>query len=279
MQRTFIKNQGFRYDLDGKSLLIQIITMTKPNQKLSEEKLKSLIKATSGYLEKVGDIPLTESFQGELFEDCSSDTSSMTFQKFISKETYTQYISKGSFQLGSLGYYRTIENKSSRDEKEGFSNLIIDSGDRQIFTSVISGYDKLILCGTSSNESSNFMRQNFGDCVMTIPNISSFAKRFKNHIGAKKWDLKKVQYNDFKAGQIRKNIKDLSGVSPNISKELFEILIDLSEDASLFIKPFRFQPENELRLVFSMNRNVEEREFYKLPDLLDEIEIKTMANI
>jgi hypothetical protein len=274
INRTFIKYVGFKYTLNSRSLIIQLISMTKENQQLTDDKIKSFIKATSKYFDQ---ITKKENLQ-ELFGDLNFVTEESTdynepFYKFIHRETYDNYISKGKHRLGSLKYYREIEKDESRDEKEGFSNLIINSGKRQIFTSVISGFDKYILCGTSNLDEQKYMSQNFGCYVLKIRNINSFAEKIKKAIGAIDWQVRKVRYSDYKAYMTDSLIMDLNGVSPDLSDEMFDILYNISETPSVFCKPERFSPEQELRLAFFMGRDVKKILEFDNKGLLDDIEV------
>ncbi len=274
INRTFLKYIGFRYSLNNRSLILQFISMTKETQQLTNEKLASLIKNTSKLLDQTSN---QENLQ-ELFGDLSFVTEELNdfnepFYKFIHKETYDNFISKGKHRLGSLKYYREIEKNESRDEKEGFSNLIINSGNRQIFTSVISGFDKYILCGTSNLDEQKYMSQNFGGYVLKIRNIKSFAEKIKKAIGAIDWQVRKVRYSDYKAYLTDINIKDLNGVSPDLSNEMFDILYKISETPSVFCKPERFSAEQELRLAFSMGRDVKKFLEFDNKGLLDDIEV------
>jgi hypothetical protein len=181
--------------------------------------------------------------------------------------------------LGSLKLYSEIENKKIRDVKEGFSNIIIDSGTRQIVVSVISGFNFYIQCGTYNLDASDFMSKNFGSYVIKIKNIKSYANKVQKTIGAKNWHIKKVLYSDYKAFRIERNISHLSGVSPDLSNEMFNILYDASFIPSIFCKPTFFNKEQELRLVFEMEKNVKKELNFDQLGLLDEIEIlKTTTN-
>ncbi len=195
------------------------------------------------------------------------------FYKFIHKETYDNYIKKGKFQLGSLQYYREIEKNDSRDEKEGFSNLIIKSGNRQILTSVISGFNKYVFCGTHSLEQQESMAKSFGGYVMKIDNIHSFAEKVLKAIGADEWLVNKVCYTDYKAYSAEIQPINFSGVSSDLSDELFNILYQLSESPSVFSKPTRFNDEQELRLAFTMRKDVKTTFNFDSLGLLDYIEI------
>jgi hypothetical protein len=53
MQRQFIKNVGFKYILNGRSLIVQLISMTKENSTLTNLQVEAFIKATSTYFDSV----------------------------------------------------------------------------------------------------------------------------------------------------------------------------------------------------------------------------------
>ena len=274
ISRTFIKHVGFKYTLNSRSLVIQLISMTKENQQLTNDKIKAFIKATSKYLEQITNKDNLQELFGDLNFAIKEPTDyNEPFYKFIHKETYDNYICKGKHRLGSLKYYREIEKYGSRDEKEGFSNLIINSGNRQILTSVISGFDKYIFCGTSNLDKQKYMSQNFGGYVLKITNIESFADKVSKAIGAIDWQVRKVRYSDYKAYITDSLITDLNGVNPDLSDELFNILYKISETPSVFCKPKRFSTEQELRLAFTMGRDVKKILNFDNIGLLDDIEI------
>jgi hypothetical protein len=280
MKRRFIKYVGFEYELKNRSLIVRQINMTKENLKFTEVELRGFIKATYNYYDSLIKNKNLSDLFGELFlQDVKNDVEALTFYKYISKDTYNNFISKGKFRLGSLKLYSEIENKKIRDVKEGFSNIIIDSGTRQIVVSVISGFNFYIQCGTYNLDASDFMSKNFGSYVIKIKNIKSYANKVQKAIGAKNWYIKKVLYSDYKAYRIERNISNLSGVGPDLSNEMFDILYDASFIPSIFCKPTFFNKEQELRLVFEMEKNVKKELNFNQLGLLDEIEIlKTTTN-
>lgn len=274
MDRQFMKNVGFKYVLNNRSLIIQIITMTKKNIKLTNTQIEVFIKATSKYLDAIQNVDnLIELFGSMDFVYPEQTNYSKPFYKFIHKETYDNFISKGKFQLGTLQYYREIERQESRDYKEGFSNLIINSGDRQILTSVISGFDKYILCGTHDSENVEYMSAKYGGYIMVIKNIKSFAEKVKTAIGAESWYVNEINYTDYKAYSVNASISDINGVSPDLSDELFNILYEISGKPSVYAKPTRFKDEKELRLSFTMPRDVKTRLNFDDIGLLTEVKI------
>ena len=275
MTRRFIKDVGFEYIHNNKSVIVQLISVTKENIHFDEKDLKNMIRITSNYFDSISNDKITDT---ELFgklhvEEYNLNVNGLSFYKFISKETYDNFLKKGKFQLGSLKRYREIENLNSRDEKEGFSNLLIKSGKRSIFTSVIAGFNHYILCGTDSFVESLNMSKKFGDICIKITNIRSFAEKVKKSIGDKSWAIKKVTYSDFKSYSANQVINDLKGVSPDLSEEFFNYLIQFSFLPSIFCKPTRFANENELRLTFEMDKNVQKKMNFDNLGLLDQIEI------
>ncbi len=274
MQRQFIKNVGFKYILNGRSLIVQLISMTKENSALTNLQIETFIKATSTYFDSVRNKKNLKELFGSLdFVNISSFQYSKPFYKFIHKETYENFISKGKFQLGSLKYYREIERQESRDEKEGFANLIINSGNRQIFTSVISGFDKYILCGTYDIENLDYMSAKYGGYIMKINSVKSFAEKVMKAIGAESWLLNEINYTDYKAYAVDTIISDLGGVSPDLSDELFNILYNISDKPCVYAKPVRFEDEKELRLSFTMARDTKTKLNFDNLGLLADIEI------
>jgi len=281
MKKRHLPNIGFEYTLDNRILIIQIIAMLKENISLTNEQIEKFIIATSNYLDKTGKREnLFELYEKIDFINEQVDEYDKPFYKFINKETLNHFVKKGKFQLGSLSYYREIENNESRDEKEGFSNLIINSGDRQILTSVISGFDHYIFCGTFNLDLKEKMSGKFGDYVLKIQNVKSFAEKIKKAIGAKQWGIDKIKYSDFKAFKTDCLINDLNAaVSPDLSEEFFNILHKISLRPSIFSKPNKFQDEQELRLIFKMDKKVKEKLNFDNLGLLNDIEIiKTTAN-
>ncbi len=213
MKRAFLKNIGFKYTHQGKSLILQLISMTKENQNLTNAQIESFIKATSTYFDQ-------------------------------------------------------ISNK--KDLQELFGNLDFVFDDTKNYHGT---FYKYILCGTPNIEQQEKLAKKFGGYVMKINNIGSFAEKVKKAVGAEYWQLRKVNYTDYKAFNTEVHLADLDGVSPDLSDELFNILIKISENPSIFSKPVGFIDEQELRLVFSMPRDVKRLLNFDNLGLLEEIEI------
>ena len=275
MKQTHIPGIGFEYELEKKTIVTLALAMTKENSKLSENGLRNFIRASSNLSDSLlkRKQPLINLFGKIQLGKNYTKIDEINFVKYVPRETYENYIKNGSFQLSSLKKYREIERSESRDEREGFSYLIINSGTRQIIASVLSGFNYLLLCGTDSITDDQFMRKKFGEVRLEIKNISSFADKIMTSIGAKSWDIQKVQYTDFKAFTFDYEIKDLNGVGPDLSEELFSVLYSASYTPSIFSKPTFFSPENEFRLIFEFDENVKNEININDISLLDDISI------
>lgn len=275
MKKRFIKNVGFEYFHDNNSIIVQLLSITKENVMFDEKDLRNMITITGNYFDSVSK---KTSIKSELFgnlniEEYDLEIDGLSFYKFIKKDVFENYYKKGKFQLGSIQLYREIENNNIRDEKEGFSNLLIRSNNRHIFTSVISGYNHYIFCGTDSFNETTVLTERFGDVCVRIKNVKSFAEKIKKSIGAKSWQIKKVTYSDFKAYSTIQEIKNLNGINPDLSDEFFKYLIDFSFLPSVYCKPLRFSDESEIRITFDMGRNVKKKLHFDNLGLLEYFEV------
>jgi hypothetical protein len=67
-------------------------------------------------------------------------------------ERSLNYYNEGSFQFGSIQYYRNIEQQNSKNSMEGLSNLTVRTPRHLFGMSLASGYNFGIFCGTSTFE-------------------------------------------------------------------------------------------------------------------------------
>lgn len=260
IKRTFLRNVGFECTYNKRKLIAQGMAISKEGVHFSEKDLKNLIKHIAKYLDSIAkvDVRLKEPL-GKIHDNTIFDNDALTFQKYISEKTYEKYIAKGKFQLGSLRLYREIEKKESRDEKEGFSNLLINAGSRDIFVPVISGFNYYVLCGSHAEEYSQNRANKFGKVMITVKNVRSFAESIMKSIGAIRWYIRRVDYSDFKSYRINQIIKNMPKAGFDMNEELFECLLNASTLPSIFVKPMRFSDENELRLVFEMPKDAKKQ--------------------
>src|SRR5262249_47970754 len=144
------------------------------------------------YLEAIGAYPAEELKAVTLLtENDFANPKDIVFYKFGAN-----YILKDSFQFGSIEYYRNIEDQKSKDPREGWSNLVISTRDRMFDASLVSGYNCYLFCGSWSLQNRKEMSEGRGLKIIKIVNVRDFAEEVRSIIGAKRFLLKKVIYDD-----------------------------------------------------------------------------------
>lgn len=204
--------------------------------------------------------------------DGNSTSNKLVFRKFISRDTYENYVNHGDFQLGSLKKYREIERKESRDKLEGYTHIILNTESRQISVLAISAFDQYILCGTDSDENTEYMSNHFGEVMIEVKNIDSFANKIKALIGAKSWAINKVQYTNLKQITLENQVLDWD-FSDCFHPSFLERIYEPSFFPSVFSKLRSFSKENEVRLAFEMEGEVDWDLTISDKSLLDDVEI------
>jgi len=281
MKTRFIKNQGIEYIHNNSSIIFQVISISHKDNKLTHSEQKEFTGLVAKLLSNFDNSIPIKKVEGEfdLIEE-SYDLDNIHFYKYVNKDIVEKYLVKGKFQLGSIKYYREIENKESRDEREGYCNLNFENHNQSLFTSVISGFDYFIFCGTHHVDPSKYMHNRFGDYLIEIKDIKSFANAMKIAIGAEDWSIHKVQYSDYKSKKVQIEFENFENNFPNLSEKLFDIIKFHSKFPSLFVKPVAFIPEKELRLVFKMKSNIKSKKLnVDNKGLLRYIEIKKLPTI
>jgi len=89
MTRKFLKDVGFEYFHDNKSIIVQLLSVTKENVHFSETDLRNMIKITSNFFDSIAN---STTIKNELFgelkvEDYKTDLEGLSFYKYVSKET------------------------------------------------------------------------------------------------------------------------------------------------------------------------------------------------
>jgi hypothetical protein len=158
-----------------------------------------------------------------------------------------------------------MELQNSKDGMEGLSNLVVSTPKRLFCTSLVSGYNFGIFCGTSRLDKRREMSDRFGPRIIKIPNLRDFAEQVRQMLGAQRVYANHVRYNDLKMFRVKTvrsfNVGNQNAPNGNfdpqmINDSLFDFLYERSFLSSLFMKPTRFSIEQELRLVFEMPKDV-----------------------
>ena len=263
---SFEKNRGYRYSNGSFSILTHALAVFKKGAIVTNLDLNNFFRSTNTYLAGVGaHHPETQEFSTLLTQaDFKTIDDDISFYKFVPQDTF-DYLRNGSFQFGSIQYYRNIEKQNSKDGMEGLTNLTIATPKRLIGTSLVSGYNFAILCGTSRLDNRNQMRDRFGPNIIKISNLNDFCEKARIALGARRAYVNHVTYNDLKLFKVKtlKTFEKLKNDAPNdnfdpndIDDSIFNFLYKNTFLSSLFIKPTRFSIEQELRIVFEMSKDI-----------------------
>jgi len=283
IRRVHHPYKGFRYYKGIISLLGQAHVVTKGE--LPDP--KSFVKNFIELLNNVGQIADPKKEVKEVIlensikiydEEDFQPFNEPTVYQYVSSDILDNYIKKGKFQLGHIIRYHEIENEKARDSLEGFSFLQINYKSQQVYRPLFAGYNFAIFCTTTINNTSGdkhrLMHKNFGDKLIEINNINSFAREISKAIGAKKAVIQKVKYSSAKLFTCRNNNLDLDFLSRSeLNNELFDFFYQTSVIPCLFIKPMDFSPEEEIRFVFEMDKDLKKPIRLHNKGLLDFIKV------
>ena len=172
----------YRYKLDadrgitlykGKlSVLLQAISYGRSR---NDNQLRIYVDATQNLLDGVAGIEVASAqIAPAVMRDSFVSPTDNLFWKYVSPDTL-EHIKKGSLQVGTASYYRSCENPEIRDHREGCSTFHIGCGNDQPHASVVSGFNCLILCGTTpGNPDIELMSKRFGERRIQIRDVRAF---------------------------------------------------------------------------------------------------------
>jgi hypothetical protein len=266
IEPKFEQYGGYRYSNGGISILTHTLALFKENATVTNLELNNYFRATNRFLEGVDAYdPEKQQFSKILTADDFRDIDkSIPFYKYVPQQTL-DHLLNDSFQFGSIQYYRNIEKQNSKDGMEGLTNLTIATPRRLIGTSLVSGYNSAILCGTSRLDKRAHMLDRFGGRIIKISNLRGFSEHVRASLGARRAYFNNVTYNDLKLFRVKtlKPFEVLKKEAPNdnfdpkdIDERIFTFLYKSSFLSSLFVKPTRFSIEQELRLVFELSKDI-----------------------
>jgi hypothetical protein len=264
IRHEFEPNEGWRFFKDDVSILLHAYGRFRLDAIVTSSQLFAFFKSLNRFLKDIGAYDQERQGVSELMTaDHFPNPNEIEFYKFL-PERSLRYYRDGTFQFGSIQYYRDVEHQNSRDSMEGLSNIAIKTPKHLFGMSLASGYNFGIFCGTSNLSKRQEMSTRFGPHIIKIANLRHFAEEAQSILGAKRFYFNRVIYNDLKMFRVKtlKQIR-LSRTEPRgnfdpqlIDNAIFDLLYDNSFLASLFMKPTRFSIEEELRLVFEMPKDV-----------------------
>ncbi|MBR0695566.1 hypothetical protein [Bradyrhizobium lablabi] len=259
IRHSFEPNAGYRFFKGNVSVLLHAAARFKRDAVVTNIDLFNFFRHLNRYLQNVGAYEFERQGPSKLMTaDNFLTLEGAVFYKFMSDSTLSHFMN-GSFQLGSISYYRSIEQQNSKDAMEGLANIAFQAPGNVFGLSLASGYNFGIFCGAQNLDRCAEMSERFGPRIIRIANLQSFAEEIKILFGANRFYYGHVIYNDLKLLRAKtlKTIRLSQEPSTNfdpalINDALFDLLYKTSFHPSLFMKPTRFAIEDELRLVFEM---------------------------
>jgi len=247
-------------------LTLRMMTLTKENSQLSDDQMRSFAKAgvdyvaaMKGFTNRVAALNVIDESPAFHVHDYVEITPRYLY-KYVSEFSAALY-KKGSFQVGSVGYFQKMENEKGRDELEGLAFIATRMGNRIASLVITMGSNYYVFCGTDQeNDSLNgYHLRNFGSVLLKIE-LMPFVEKVAKRLGAKSFKVMKVKYANAKMVKSEMPIQMTPESFSNFSNiEMQSYLGHLIRDCTtpcLFTKPGWFKDEIEIRIVFEMPYNV-----------------------
>jgi len=249
-------------------LTLASFSLGKENVDFSEVDLKNYSKITIDFLSSIFNFenkikPLNVIDESPVFNLRDFEILNPEYlYKYVSKNS-ASYYQKGIFQVGSTGYFRTMENLKARDELEGLAFVSCLTNNRVANSIIYLGFNHYIFCCTdqNNNELSEYHISNFGSVLLKIK-TEPFLRKMAKRLGATSYKIIRVKYANAKLIQSQTSVDLTPELSSNFSSNqmqtLFMNMISECTTPCLALKPKWFSPENEIRIIFELPYNVNE---------------------
>lgn len=276
-REQFKKYEGFLITRNKISILSQVKSLTKKGTFLNESQQISFFEAVQTYLDSVQNRKsIYDKSKIQIAEFMEPHETDDIFYKYVTKHTLENYIKKGIFKLGTLNHYQKAKNNKIKDEKEGYTHLVIESEEKQLLQSFCSGFNYLIFCGSyipPSDARSKYLIENFGPCVLRIKNISSFKREIQKHLNVRHSIFNKIEYNEMKILRCFADHGFTDTTSKIIDDRTFSLITKIISPNTIFRKTFDYSKEFELRFAFETNQDQKHPVILNNNGLLNYIEI------
>jgi len=265
--------EGVIIEYNNNRFILGYLSISKENVDFTKNQYLSMAEATLKFHCSVRNYPIHKIKNIKPVSIMPRENNYSHFSKYVEEGVFNTFIKKGIWQLGTIEQYRTIENKKQRDEFEGHSFLNLNINNHIVSSIFSTGFNYLILCGTNKTQSKEHKSQ-FGQKELHFNNVKSFSESVKKSIGAKKYHIQNVEYNTLKLYINNDLIEDPDVDIENIlTPKFFEIIKKHLVYPSLFVKPEYFEIENEVRLIFEMNKDYKKPLRFENKQLLDYIKV------
>ena len=270
-----IPHIGWRFIGDGRSVILAQLSITKPDMQFSDTELFQHGAAIQTFFDNIKGVPEQSYIDGGVLQKGDFPRYSGEYgYKFVTQETYDQFVSNGSFLLSSLTRFRDFEDQGdpAGDRFEGSAHSAYSVADRQLTVSTLSGFDTHIFSLASDLENAAEMKSKFGGLVLRI-RIQPFAKLLARAVHASPAEIRPVRYADLKLYRSELSLAEVADFPPNLTSRLAKALRWRGRLPSIFAKPSRFESEREVRIAITMPSDVEYQTAIQDGRLLDHVEL------
>lgn len=247
-------------------LTLAMMSLAKEDVEFTDDQMRSFGKSVvdylvsiAGFADRVAAKNVIDTSPAFELHDYVEITQQYLY-KYVS-ESSAAYYRKGLFQVGSIGYFRKMENEKARDELEGLAFIATRMINRIANLAITMGSNYYVFCGTDqdSDSLSNYHLKNFGSVLLKI-DLVPFAEKVAKRLGAKSYKVMKVKYANAKMIKtdlpIQITPESFSDLSSLDMQSYFGHLIRDCATPCLFTKPGWFKEETETRIVFEMSYDV-----------------------
>jgi hypothetical protein len=185
--------------------------------------------------------------------------------KYVSDTTW-DYISAGSFQLGSCDFYRSIENANANDAREGECMVALRNGKDQVNLGIRAGFNCALYCGTAAFAVDPEMKKKFGGKLIRISPLSAFMEVLRSRLRARRAYVCDVVYTNDKtvalehadATALRAYLSTMEGKLDIkvLNRKYFDLFYELGVTSTLFVKPAHYAHERERRVVIERSNDL-----------------------
>jgi hypothetical protein len=190
VRHEFEADGGTRFFKDEVSLLLHASARFRQDATVRNSDLFKFFNRINEYLQNIGAYEAEQQGVSDLLTAEHFPAPKVAeFYKFLPERSLEYYV-EGSFQFGSIRYYRNIEQQNSKDSMEGLSNIAIKTRKQLFGMCLASGYNFGIFCGTSNLSSRSEMSERFGPRIIKIANLTNFAEEVQSLLGARRYYFK-----------------------------------------------------------------------------------------
>lgn len=240
--------------------LIEDYLLFPPN--LSDEQIRALTGALKNGLfldqpipfDKFADITYEKEFTG-------LQKPRAKIIKMAKKRHVDSFFEKGTLQLGAFEYYRNFDNEEVRDEEEGNTILVGSNSKQTAVITITGGFDQYVFCCYDGEAEQDIIEKFEYDSFFEIADLDGFSKAISKKLNAISNNKSQCIYKkdkvlvsnvseEFKFGVISSHLENLGSIS------------------KFFIKPWRFNHQQEYRFTWKVNNDIVEPIIIDCPEAI-----------